>query len=184
MNEKYRFPYDTSYSDASLSKIDFNPETNLRLSNWMADPKDILLFIGNPGIGKTYFCAALMNYFKEKNEENKFIYKNEREFLSQIRSVISEPGGDYTYEVKKMARYPKIWIIDDLGSSQGTAWQKEVLTTFLDESRLSRKPIVLTTNIWSRDLDHSFDFRIKSRLLSAQNVVIEVNGEDKRQLGM
>ena len=74
------------YQDAQLSQIDFPPEVMVQLNEWVKHPKGMLIFIGNPGIGKTHFCAALYNYYINKV---RVFYANESEFLRRIRNSIN-----------------------------------------------------------------------------------------------
>jgi DNA replication protein DnaC len=151
-----------------------------KLLCWAKKPKNMLVFSGSCGIGKTYFSYAIYNHFHGKN---KVIYKNEYGFLQDIRNSIDEPGG-YGARVKNMAEYELIWILDDMGSSQMTEWQKEVLTLFLDIRYENVLPTIITSNIWIRDMGKHFTPRIQSRLAASENTIIELNGEDKRQIGM
>ncbi len=168
------FPKGTRFEDAHLSKIELPSEHMPSLGAWVKDPKGMLLFLGNPGIGKTYFCAALRNHFKYT------VYSTENDFLKFIRSSISEPGADYTEKVQIMASYHAIWILDDLGTSQMTEWQKEVIHLFVDERYKAKLPLVITSNIWLRDMKSVFSDRFRSRLNSGENTIIECIGEDRR----
>lgn len=182
-------PTGVRYESACLSKLDLSPEYSLMLRNWSSNPTGMLIFIGNPGIGKTYFCAALANYFLNQNGP-RTLYMTEREFLSHIRSKISDPGSDYSYEIEKMASYEYergkrcVWMLDDIGSSQMTEWQKEVLQTFIDSLYSQKTPAIITSNVWSRDMTDKFSGRFKSRLMARENSIIEMSGQDKREIGL
>ncbi len=182
-------PSGSRYRDSHLSKIDLPMALMDQLIKWVRDPKHLLVFIGNPGIGKTYCCAAVSNYFSENNK-HRCIYYTERDFLSHLRSRIGNTNFDYTYEIEKMAAYqsspgvPVVWMLDDVGTSQMTDWQKEVLHTFVDELYKNKTPAIITSNIWIRDMKEMFDERFKSRLFSRENTVIEWAAQDKRELGL
>lgn len=180
--EKENFPDGTRYQDAHLARIDLDSEMLGRMNTWMKSPRGLLLFIGNPGVGKTYFCAAMVNHFRELGK--KCFYKSESEFLRCIRNSISEPGGDYSYKVQVMARYEALWILDDIGTSQMTEWQKEVLLMFVNELYEQRRPAIITSNVWLKDINSIFSHRFRSRLAATENTIIELNAQDKRQLGM
>lgn len=176
------FPENSRYSGAHLSKIQLDGDIMNKLLDWIKKPVGILSYLGTPGIGKTYFCAAAINNFRELKK--KVLYKAERDFLSIIRNTISEPGGDYNYKVEVMADYDVIWIIDDIGTSQMTDWQKEVISTFIDFRYQNKKPLIITSNLWLNDMYQTFSPRFKSRLGASENIVIELNDVDKRTLGL
>lgn len=184
-----RMPSGVRYEDACLSKLDLLPSYLEQIRNWSNNPQHMLVLIGNPGIGKTYFCAALANYFLKGNGP-RTVYMTEREFLSHIRSKISDPGSDYSYEIEKMASYEYergkkcVWMLDDIGSSQMTEWQREVLQTFIDSLYSNKTPAIITSNVWSRDMTDKFSHRFKSRLMAKENSIIEMSGQDKRELGL
>jgi DNA replication protein DnaC len=177
------------YEEACLAKLDLPMPHMEQLNQWTNNPTGFLVILGNPGIGKTYFCAALANYFLKQNGP-RTLYMTERDFLSHIRSKISDPGSDYSYEIEKMASYEYergkkcVWMLDDIGSSQMTEWQKEVLQTFIDSLYSNKTPAIVTSNVWSRDMTDKFSHRFKSRLMAKENSIIEMSGQDKRELGL
>lgn len=179
----YEFPMGERYKDAQLSQFDFPEEVGEKINNWIKNPKYFLVFIGNPGIGKTHFLASLYNYY---NRDKRIFYMNEATLFQKVRNVISLPGGDCIYEVMKMANYDNVrfWMIDDLGMDAMTEWQKEILTIFIDELYKNEKPAIFTSNIWTKEMDTVFSPRIQSRIKAAQNTIIELNWEDKRAIGL
>jgi DNA replication protein DnaC len=167
--------------DASLSKLDLPEQEMLKLHTWLKKPKNNLIYIGNGGLGKTYFCHAIMNDHKDL----RIHYRKDTDFFRDIRKEVGSPGGDYIYKTRTMATYDcDFWILDDIGSSQMTEWQKEVLFTFIDERYENMEPTIITSNIWLADMSTHFTPRIKSRLAAKENTIIELNWDDKRELGL
>ena len=139
----------------------------------------MLIFLGAPGIGKTYFCSALIPWVYGK--VNSFRYWNERDFLSRLRSVVAEEKGDYLKELDYLLD-DEFLIFDDIGSSGVNEWRKEVLFETIDRRYESEKPTVITSNLTRKQIFDSFGARTHSRLFSKENVVIESHdGEDLRQ---
>ena len=80
-----KFPEnDLTLNEACLAKINLNHESAKKLSDWVSQPKDFLLYLGNPGCGKTYFCSAMVNYLKEKKRN--YIFNFERDFFFDTSS--------------------------------------------------------------------------------------------------
>lgn len=164
------------YQHAHLSKIHL-PENYLQIiSDWCKAGKNMLIFLGNPGVGKTYFCAAYLNYLIEKKKI--FRYMHEKDFFGRMREVISK-NWDYESEIARLCEIDHL-IIDDIGSSQMTEFQKEALLSLVDHRSQSRKPTVITSNHFVRDLGEKFEPRFCSRLRDHRNTIIELNWIDKR----
>jgi DNA replication protein DnaC len=164
------------YQHAHLSKIHL-PDNYLQvISEWCKTGKNMLLFLGNPGVGKTYFCAAYLNYLIEKKKW--FRYMHEKDFFGKLREVINN-NHNYEYEIAKICEAEHL-IIDDIGSSQMTEFQKEALLSLVDHRSQSRKPTVITSNHFIKDLYEKFEPRFCSRLRDHRNTIIELNWIDKR----
>ena len=112
-----------------------------------------------------------------------FIQGNESEFLRIIRNAIKDGDGDYSYQVSKMASYGLICHYSTIYAySDLLEWQKEVLQTFLDDLYSMRKPAVICSNIWVRDMGSHFSKRFQSRIAASENTIREITGEDLRHV--
>ena len=169
--------FGTRFNDAHLSKTDFPTETNQLILDWIKRDLDILFFSGNPGCGKTHLCSAVLNFWKEQRKNVRAI--TEKDFLCTLRSAINQ-GWDYHAEVKRLCE-ADYFILDDLGSSSMSDWQKEVIFDLIDDRYSSRKPTLITSNLFRDDLKKIFDPRVLSRLYSTQNVIIDLHWKDRRQ---
>lgn len=132
----------------------------------------MLIFLGAPGIGKTYFCSALFGWLHGKTHD--YMYYNEREYLSNIRKNIESKVGDYLATVKYMTDH-EFLIIDDLGSSGFNEWRKEVIFDTIDQRYESRKPTVFTSNLTREELKIGLGHRGASRLFAKENLIIEMH---------
>lgn len=164
------------YKDAHLSKIELPDEAIQKINNWIKGNRDMLVFLSNSGVGKTYFCAAYIHHLLETKRE--FRCFHESELFKAMRDTMSQ-GWDYERELERLceARY---FILDDMGSSQLTEFQKEILTNFINLRYNSRLPTVITSNIYMHNMGNILSERIKSRLLSKDNTLIEMAWIDKR----
>lgn len=152
-----------------------------QISNFLKEPKNILIYCGNPGIGKTYFCAALTNWAFETFDN--FRYWNESELLKRVRSSMSDFKGDYL-ECLKLLIDDQLIILDDVGSTGTNEWREEILFDLIDERYNSMRPTVITSNFSVQEFKNKFHERICSRLFAKENTIIEIlDGEDQRSLG-
>lgn len=159
-------PY--TYQKAHLASTDLPEKYAKIVFDWYMGGKNTLFYSGNAGIGKTYLCYALYQKILEDKMNVRF-YK-ERDFFNALRSII-QAGHDYEYEVNRLCDV-HWFIIDDLGASQTTDWQKEVLFSMLDNRYSSQKPTLITSNLGDREILNTYGKRFWSRLYSNRNVIL------------
>lgn len=158
----------------------------------MKDPKNFLVFLSKPGIGKTYLCAALTEWALETFRSLR--YHRERDLLAKLRQGIADGDGDYA---KALEYYidDDLIILDDVGSginpekhtNRDLEWRAEILFSFLDYRYNSMKPTVITSNFSKRLFESVYSERIASRLFAAENKIITIFDDsivDKRSIGM
>jgi len=177
-----KFPEnDSVLRNACLAALNLSPESAQKISTWVSTPHDFLLYLGSPGCGKTYFCAAMVNYLAEKKTTFSFWF--ERDFFSGLREVI-ERGWDPIVELEKLNDVP-FAILDDMGCARAdklTDWQREMLFNFVDIRSMSRLPTIITSNHYLKNIKLNFEERFFSRLAAKRNTIIELKEEDLRQV--
>lgn len=152
----------------------------------------MLLFHGSPGIGKTYFCAGLIEYAVRKFP-HEFRYFSERELFTRLRTCISEGHGDYLWELGRLTD-SYFLILDDVGSNinpqhvsyKDHEWKREIFFSFLDIRYNLQMPTVITSNFTKEDFKEIYSERICSRLFAKENTIISLFGSehDKRTQGL
>lgn len=156
----------------------------------MNDPKGILLFHGDPGVGKTYLCSAMMEW--ALTHFNSYRYHNEKKLLSRLREGISNDIGDYSKELEYLIDDDLIFL-DDVGSGinpgkstyRDLEWRREIFFNFLDLRYNCKKPTIITSNFTHEQFKDIFSERISSRLFASENTIVTIFGEglDKRAKG-
>lgn len=145
----------------------------------MNNPKNFLIYCGNPGVGKTFFCAALFEWALTTFKS--FRYWNESELLKKVRSSMEEYKGDYLQALKLLIDDDLV-IIDDLGSTGLNEWRKEIIFDAIDERYNSMLPTIITSNFSVQEFQKNFHERVCSRLFSSENIIIDMqNGIDRRK---
>lgn len=171
------FPYKGDYAQACISKLEFTPKMSEIICNWVKNPKDMMLLLGVPGTGKTYFCAALYHYFVSQKKHVQIL--NEMDFLNNLKENISRGWSEY-YEISKLADQ-QILIFDDMGSGKLNEWHLDVLFQLVDKRSEGRLPTVITSNIFTSKFNSVFPERLTSRLTAVRNVILELTVEDLRK---
>lgn len=148
------------------------------------------MFHGCPGIGKTYFCASLVEWIM--THYNTYRAWREEDLLRRLRQIIQDDGGDYALALEYLIDDEFI-ILDDVGSSidpkkdnkKSFEWREEILFNFVDYRYRHQKPTVITSNFSTKDFKKLFADRITSRLFASENTQVEIfDAPDKRSLGM
>lgn len=175
---KLEFWETNEFKDAHLTKVNYEPSIMEPLLEWVKKPAGMLILCGNPGTGKTYFAAAFMNYLNEKKIKDKRGH-DEKRFFSMVRDVIDQ-GWDYEREVARLCE-SHYFILNDIfsGKNYPTDFQKECLFSFVDNRWMNNLPTIITSNIFIKDMQ--MHPRFMSRLNDKRNIVINLNGQDKRQ---
>ena len=152
-----------------------------KLCGFLENPKNFLVFLGNPGIGKTYFCAALIPWAITKF--NSIRAWHEDRLLQTLRDHIAEGHGDY-FKYLNLMIDDDLVIVDDLGCNKPNEWREEVLFEMIDVRYNSMLPTVFTSNLSKGNFLEKYHGRVASRLFSSENIIIELHdGEDLRQQG-
>ena len=133
-----------------------------------------LTFFGNLGTGKTYFAASIANDVIDQG------YTARMTNFSTIDSEIR--NGDASAYIKELMKNDLL-IIDDLDAERSSEYMQETVHNIIDRRHTTRKPLIVTTNLTSKELksrDDKAKSRIYSRLMD-MTLPIEFNGEDMRE---
>jgi DNA replication protein DnaC len=165
------------YKHAAISKLDFGEDTCKIILEWMQREKNIFLFEGTPGVGKTYLCAAIVNHWYEKKKEIR--YFTARSYLERVRFAISN-NQDAIGCVHHICESEYL-IIDDMGSNLShTDWQSEIMFETIDCRYNSKLPTIITTNLTRRQIEEIYTERTGSRLYASDNLYVKLNAPDRR----
>ncbi len=148
----------------------------------MKNPKNFLVFCGNPGIGKTHLCASLVEFGMKRFKS--FRYHHERSLFTKLRDNMSQfGGGDYIKLLESLIDDDFI-MLDDIGSQGVNEWRSEVIFDAIDYRYNSCKPTLITSNFSKQEFFNKYPSRLGSRLFAKENTIIELHNEiDLRQEG-
>ena len=134
-----------------------------------------ILFHGNVGAGKTYLACCIANALIDQGVSCK---------VTSLPRIINEIQGtwDKAGYIQRLLKFDLL-VIDDFGTERGTEFGQEQVYNVIDNRLLSKKPILVTTNLTLHELQQPSDLvssRIYSRLLKMTPIRIPCTGENKR----
>ncbi|MBL8213265.1 MAG: ATP-binding protein [Bryobacterales bacterium] len=108
-----------------------------------------LLFIGNPGTGKTHLAVATLRKLIQKGFDGLFYdYQN---LLDNIRAGYDRESGSMDKEAYRSVLEAPVLLLDDLGAHRVTDWVDDTVTSIITYRCNFRRPLIATTNLVDPD---------------------------------
>ncbi len=133
--------------------LNFNPKTS---SN--------LLFLGEPGLGKTHLTLAIVSGVIDKGfmpvyapAENLFNIIQKEKFDNENKGAFDN------------MQNCDLLVIDDLGTEMATSFTKSALYNLINTRLLTKKPTIINTNLTLKEIESIYSPRIASRLIGNFN---------------
>lgn len=100
-----------------------------------------LLLFGNVGTGKSYAAGCIANALIDRQVS--VLFAPTSDVVNRMQGCFGDDRESYL----KMLMRPDLLILDDLGAERDTSFGKERIFDVVNRRTLSRKPIIVTTNI-------------------------------------
>lgn len=152
-------------------KIAYDYATNFENNNGQG-----LLFMGNPGTGKTHLAAAITNYITDEYG----IAVKFGNFISILNDIKKSFHSDEDI-VRKLKEMPLL-VIDDLGKERRSEWSEMILYDVINGRYEDYMPTIITTNLDPEEVKERFGEAVLSRIIEMCTGVV-MQGKDVRMEG-
>lgn len=119
-----------------------------------------LLFYGNPGSGKTYLSYCIAKALLDTG--NLVIYKTSEEIIKNLRDIRFNNANP---SLEKLLFQCDLLIIDDLGAEHLNEFSITELFNIINKRILTKKKMLISTNLTLPAITKNYSERIASRLL-------------------
>lgn len=141
--ENFALPTDNPIAMKGLGSVLLTVKAYVR--EFPRDDRPGLLFIGEPGTGKTHLAAAALRALIARGFEGAFFdYQN---LLDRIRSGYDKTSEIIDREAYRSALDTEILLLDDLGAHRVTDWVEDTVTSLITYRCNNRKALIATTNL-------------------------------------
>ena len=139
-----------------------------------------LLFIGAPGLGKTFLSACIARVVADNGFS--VVYDMAGSIFAKFEDVQFQRTDDLISVRDEIKRYMEcdLLILDDLGTEMTTAYTVTVLYEVVNTRLITGKKTLVSTNLTSSELHKRYTEQIMSRL-EGEYQVLRFYGEDIRK---
>jgi DNA replication protein DnaC len=142
-----------------------------------------IIFMGDYGTGKSHISAAIANTALSSGFV--VVYEVITELLSKIRNTYArkEESSREPSELKLIDTLCScdLLILDDLGAEKSSVWTESIIFTIVNRRYVSKKPIIISTNLTIEEFPEKVSQRALDRLIE-MNMLIELTGESYRKI--
>ncbi|MDO4530545.1 MAG: ATP-binding protein, partial [Bacillota bacterium] len=133
---------------------------------------------GSTGRGKTFLCNCIAKDVLDAGKTVLYLTATQMfRYLQEVqfRNWEEEPETDWAQELMDA----DLLIIDDLGTEFSTVFTASELFRIINERKLRRRPVVISTNLDYAELMQQYSDRVMSRLIG-EYTVMKFFGDDIR----
>lgn len=135
-----------------------------------------LLLLGQAGLGKTHLTMSVISVLLEKgflpvyaSSQNLFDHLEKEKFSRENIGLLDK------------VLQSDLLVIDDLGAEMNTVFTRSALYNLVNSRLLTRKPVIINTNLSMREIEERYSARVSSRLIGSFEAY-KFLGDDIRQI--
>ncbi|MBR6541623.1 MAG: ATP-binding protein [Anaerotignum sp.] len=157
-----------------------NAKRNLKMAMAFAEyfSGDNLLLYGGAGRGKTFLCNCIAKDVLERGKTVLYLTAGQLfKQLEEIRFHRDEEEETLDWDAELLGA--DLLIIDDLGTEFSTVFTTSELFRIINDRKLRKKPVVISTNLDYKALMDQYSDRLMSRIIG-DFVTLKFFGDDIR----
>ena len=175
------------YSNSIKAGDEISPRENiqkilavcLEFTKKFGHRKENLLFCGKPGLGKTFLCSCIAKELLDTGVT--VLYLTAPEMFRQLEDEKFSKKDEYDNEggfLNDMMNVDLL-IIDDLGTEFPTAFTNSELFDIINTRMISKKPVIISTNLEIAEIQEHYSDRVTSRIIGGYRL-LKFIGDDIR----
>ena len=137
-----------------------------------------LLLYGSTGLGKTFLCNCIAKELLDKGKTVIYITAGQL-FRIIEKQRFDKNEEDTSEDMMEDLLSVDLLIIDDLGTEFGTILSSSELFHIINSRMLTKKPVIVSTNLSPDNLIHQYSDRVVSRIVGTYTT-LKFFGEDIR----
>lgn len=160
-----------------------NAEKNLKKAMEFAEDfsGENLLLYGGAGRGKTFLCNCIAHDVLQRGKT--VLYLTAGQLFRRLEEIRFHKNEDEQNETEWDTELldADLLIMDDLGTEFATMFTASELFRIINERKLRKKPVVISTNLEPKALMEQYSDRVMSRL-AGEYTILKFFGEDIRKV--
>jgi DNA replication protein len=133
---------------------------------------------GNPGTGKTHLAIAIAVELRASGF--RVSYEFYRHLIFRMRETHNVSVQETEMELYNRINYLDLYILDDTGAKDLTAYEKDVLHNIVFNRHVECKPMIIITNLDLEDFKNAIRLETFDRLRDRKSALLGFNWESNR----
>lgn len=130
-----------------------------------------LMLLGHVGNGKTHLAAAIAAQVVEQHRCN-VLYTTVSRVCQQVKASYGREASQSEREALEIFRAPELLILDEVGASYGTDFERMVMFEVVNARYEDMKPTIVVSNLFAQGLANALGDRTVDRLREGGGVVV------------